>query len=383
MANPLPDIGRYCDLNGVEERTDIGLATDLRRPEFRRETFLIFFETHLLHRSHPGCVYFLLPALADRLGLDPDQRMYLAYLTGNTQNVVMSWLILSRYPTPRHFIESDGAAWFNREWDRFQFDTDRRHQKRDLCSNLAWYVREVGHHPCEYFTALAGEGFQDTWRHIRENFPTFGRLSAFSFSEYLRVLGIGVECDDLFLADIQGSMSHRNGLAKVLGRDDLDFVNKDPTYSVAQLDWLKEEAELLLAESQKRFRDRDFFSDVGYFTLESALCTYKSWSRPNRRYPNVYADMFHDRIRWAEAKWPEVNFDMFWDIRREALPQPLRLEDNPRDVGVKPLKQNFYRVNGRAPMLGYDHPLLWSDYDTLVQEMTGEEWHARTQAGVL
>ena len=75
MASPLPDIGRYCDLNRVDERIDIGLDTDLRRPEFRRETFLLFFESHLLHRSHPGCVYFLLPALAARLGLDPDQRM--------------------------------------------------------------------------------------------------------------------------------------------------------------------------------------------------------------------------------------------------------------------------------------------------------------------
>ena len=66
MSNPLPDIGRYSDLYGVKERIDIGLDTDLRRPEFRRETFLLFFETHLLHRTHPGCIYFLLPALADR-----------------------------------------------------------------------------------------------------------------------------------------------------------------------------------------------------------------------------------------------------------------------------------------------------------------------------
>jgi hypothetical protein len=32
-------------------------------------------------------------------------------------------------------------------------------------------------------------------------------------------------------------------------------------------------------------------------------CTYKSWHRPNRRYPGVYLDMFHDRIKNAETTW--------------------------------------------------------------------------------
>jgi hypothetical protein len=376
LSNPLPDIGRFTDLNGSEEQQDIGLSTDLRLPQYRRETFLLFYENHLAHRSHPGCVYFLLPALVDRLNLDLDQRMYLAYLNGCTQNPVTSWLILSRYPTPEAFLK-EGVDWFNGEWARFQFDTDRRYQKKDLCAGLKWYVDAVGAHPWEYFTALAAQGFQDTWKFVRANVPSFGRLATYSYLEYTHILGLDLTCDSLFLEDMSGSMSHRNGIARVLGRDDLDFVDKKPHYASGQLEWLQEEAELLLAESQKRFKNRDFFRDVNYFTLESALCTYKSWHRPNRRYANVYSDMLHGRIEWAEAKWPELDFGIFWDIRREALPAPLRLEDNPRDVGCKPSKQNFYRLTGRPVMLGYDHQVLWSDYDTMVQGMTGEEWHQK------
>ena len=39
--------------------------------------------------------------------------------------------------------------------------------------------------------------------------------------------------------------------------------------------------------------------------------------------------MFHDRIKKAEAAWPEENFGLFWEARRQWLPEYLRLEDNP------------------------------------------------------
>jgi hypothetical protein len=377
LSNPRPEIGRFCDLEEVEERSDITLETDLRKPEYRRETFLRFYEAHLKWRAHPGIVYALFPALTRRLELNQDQQMYLAYLNGNTQNPVMSYIILSKYPTPEAFVNGDGDVWFNKEWARFQFDTDRRYQKRDLVKNLKWYVGETKHHQWDYFEGLASLGFQEAWKYIRKHFPTFGRLSAFSYMEYLRIMGVSIECDDLFLEDMEGSRSHRNGLAKVLGRDDLDFADKKikPTYALGQLDWLKEEAELLLAEAQKRFRGRDFYEDTGNFSMESTLCTYKSWHRENRRYANVYSDMLHDRIIWAEAKWPEVDFSIFWDIRREALPAPFRLEDNPRDVGVKSQKQNVYRLTGRPVMLGYVWEEMWSSYETMVTGQTAEEWH--------
>src|SRR3546814_10020322 len=69
--------------------------------------------------------------------------------------------------------------------------------------------------------------------------------------------------------------------------------------------------------------------DVTRLTLESALCTYKSWHKPNRRYPNVYADMAYLRIRKAESRFGP-RFGPLWSIRREALPSWARLESTPR-----------------------------------------------------
>ena len=92
------------------------------------------------------------------------------------------------------------------------------------------------------------------------------------------------------------------------------------------------------------------------------LCTYKSWHRPNRRYPGVYLDMFHDRIKKAETTWPEEDFGLFWDARKTYLPAHLRLEDNPHDVGVKPEKQNHYRLTGQVIAMDCDWPCFRNDY---------------------
>ena len=366
-------IGRTTELCLLDERSDITLTTDLRQPQYRREVFLRFYEFHLRYRAHPGCVYYIMPALVDRLDMSQEEKLWFAYINGNSQNPVMTYLIFNKYRSADDFLYFGGAEWFNSKWDRWGWDTDRRYQKKDFPKNVEWYAGMGAAEPV--FEELAGDTFQHAWKSVRK-FPTFGRLSAFSYMEYLRIMGVPLDCNDLFLEDMDGSRSHRNGLAKVLGRDDLDFADKKvkPTYALGQLDWLKEEAELLLAESQKRFKGRDFSHDVTYFTLESTFCTYKSWHRENRRYANVYNDMLHDRIRWAEAKWPEVDFSIFWDIRRQVLPKPLRLEDNPGDVGVKPEKQNHYRETGRTPMLGYLFPEMWSEYDTKVQGKSQEEW---------
>jgi len=130
--------------------------------------------------------------------------------------------------------------------------------------------------------------------------------------------------------------------------------------------WLKEEGARLLEEAKQRAQGKPYSYDVSYFTLESALCTYKSWHRPNRRFPNVYADMFHDRIKKAESHWPGRDFGEFWAARRECLPEHLRLEDNPADVGVKPIKQNHYRETGQIIMMDREWLCFKNDYNDKV-----------------
>ena len=362
-------LGRRCALDGEAEVSALRAGLDFRLPRYRREVFLRFYEFHLRHRAHPGCVYYLLPWLGDHLGLDQEQRLWLAFLNGNTQNPVTSYLIFRRYPNPAHVDLADLEAWCGREWARLAFDTDRRYQKKYLPQAARAYLSWAQGDQAGRLAALAGSpsrgaNFRPLWAWA-SRLPGFGRLATFSYLEYLRITGVPVDCDDLLLGDHDGSRSHRNGLCKVLGRDDLDWHDGNPgfdgVYPPHVLAWLGREAELLLGEARARAAGQPWAGDVDYFTLESTLCTYKGWHRVDRRYPNVYNDMLHGRILQAERLWGE-RMGLFWEARRACLPAALRCEDNPRLGGLCPPKQNHYRLTGEVIVMDLDWPCFANSY---------------------
>jgi hypothetical protein len=355
---------------------DLPVGADFREPKYRREVFLRFYEFHLKYRSHPGCVYYLMPWLAAQGEWDMEKKLWFAFLNGNTQNPVTSYIIFTQFPALplddfAHFEE-----WFHSPeiYSRLAWDTDRRYHRKSFIDACAHYIKLVASVGCQYdyFMGLFGddeyENFRAAWKVVRDKFYTFGRLSAFSYLEYLRIMGLPLNCDQLFLDDMKGSMSHRNGLCKVLGRDDLDWHKSNPSfdgrYSPELLALLEATGAELLAEARHRAVNTEWARDTNYFTLESALCTYKSWHRPNRRYPNVYNDMLFSRINSAQGRWPHEPLDTFWEARRTLLPANLRLEDNPKDVGVHPFKQNHYLQTGEVIMMERDWDCFANGYSS-------------------
>jgi hypothetical protein len=157
----------------------------------------------------------------------------------------------------------------------------------------------------------------------------------------------------------------------VSGRDDLDHHASNPSfdgrYTGQDLEYLAQVGDALLLEAQTRAEGKPYARFVNRLTLESALCTYKSFHRPNRRYPNVYADMMYDRIMASRGVATDADLDLFWEIRAERLPVELRLEDNLGDPGCVALKQNWYRETGRLPMMSGEYADMRCDFDDLVQ----------------
>lgn len=370
-------IGRWATLNKVPEVKKLPSGVDFRQPQYRREVFLRFYEFHLENKSHPGAVYYAMPWLIKKQKLDPEQMLWMAFINGNTQNIVTTWTILKRFPYLNAANISKLATWFNKNYDNLPWDTDRRYHKKDFIKAITSYHKLVGSSQWQYFRELKGpteeDTFQKVWKAIRNDFYTFGRLSTFSYTEYLRIVGIPLQCDQLFLEDMSGSKSHRNGLAKVLGRDDLDWYRETTfvgDYAPAQIPWLKIEAKTLLEDARKRTAANATinYRDVNYFTLESIFCTYKSWHRKNRRYPNVYNDMFYNRLKKAEAfGWPE-EAALFWKCRTECVKPWLRLECCPNDPGLVPEKQNHYRLTGQVIMMSKRWPEFTNPFDKKIWE---------------
>lgn len=369
-----PKQPRIIGRKALEEVSALKVGMDFRRPEYRREVFLRFYEFHLENRSHPGCVYYVMPWLVKTHVLTAEEKLWLAFLNGNTQNIVTSWEIFKRFPN----CSTVGLkAWFDKNYAKLAWDTDRRYHKKDFVKAVECYEGLVGGSQKDFFGRSAGiseeKRFNVLWDVLRQDFYTFGRLSAFSYSEYLRIMGLSINCPTLFLRDLDGSRSHRNGLAKVLGRDDMDWFREtgfDGKYTEEEFLWLEAEGEFLLKEAQIRTKKNKKIDprEVNYFTLESALCTYKSWHRKNRRYANVYQDMFYERIKKAEENWGKEAVKQFWDCREDCQPKHLLLEFCPKDPGLVPEKQNWYRMTGQVIMMSkhwecFDNPFdrnIWS-----------------------
>jgi len=331
--------------------------TDWRLPENRREAFQRFYSFHLKYQSHPGLVYSFLPGIAEAYELDEDQRAWLAWLNGNTQNPVMSMLLLDAAPTHKDW--ECAVAFWNQHFKLMDFDTDRRHQKSKFGIATARWAEMVGPHPAAGWQNAAIMGWEDTWRYANEQ-PFMGRLSAWSMTEYARIL-LGNEIPDAgtwMFNDVSGSRSHRNGTAVVAGYDATYWEAEVPKV-LGIVGELEAFADSLLAEAIER---NPSSPDVGRLTMESALCTYKSWHKPNRRYPNVYSDMAYLRLKKAEARFGK-RFELLWQIRHDSLPYYLRLEDMPDDPGLTAVKQNHYLQTGEVIMMDRDFPDMESEFN--------------------
>ncbi|NDC48641.1 MAG: hypothetical protein EBZ61_06135 [Micrococcales bacterium] len=302
---------------------------DYRLLENRRGYFDKLYGLNLTHGIMPGLVYLYMPELAQRYGWDAEQRLWFAFLNGMTQNPITSLRLFTRLPSvpPARAALTGFEKWFNDEWDTLQFDTDRRYQKKETVQAIKTYAELVAEHGSQV-NMLTGP-YDQLWDLVRNRYFSFGRLSSFSYLEYVFLNGYGADCDDLLFSDKSGSRSHRNGMLFLLGRDELVWDKRannefDGNYDNfgKMCSWLNGQAENILFEFSEQNQDIQY---VSYFTLESNLCTFKNHFF-GRRYPGVYADMAQERIEWADARGQQTFTEVFKDIRAEGLPDWLRAE---------------------------------------------------------
>jgi hypothetical protein len=341
-------------------------GTDLRLPAHRRELFLRFYAWSLLHQSFPGGVHYVLPHVARELDLTYEQRCWLAFLNGNTQNPVTSLLLFQAAPDVS--LAEHAVSFWEQYYPALQWDTDRRYHKSKFGEAVAAYVQLD-----RWGSQLAWQdrSWDECWQRASE-VPYMGRLSTWSYLEYLKILGLGVpDADTLKLEDFSGSRSHRNGLCLVTGHDDWigdkQLGRYDGPWTEGMLMHLAVQGMKLREDAWHRVRllggdtERSHRA-LGYLSLESALCTFKSWHKRNRRYPGCYNDMLYDRIRHGEINFGH-RFGLLWDARRAALPSRLLLEDNPGDPGCVPVKQNWFLDHGEVINMTTEWPDLTNGFE--------------------
>ena len=91
-------IGRYSELNNIKEVENLEVGMDFRKPEYRREVFKRLYEFNLKYNAHAGFVYGAFPYLNEKLKLDEEQKLWLGFINGCSQNIVTSWIIFQEFP---------------------------------------------------------------------------------------------------------------------------------------------------------------------------------------------------------------------------------------------------------------------------------------------
>lgn len=309
--------------------------TDYRLRENRLAYFTALYELNLEHRIMPGLVYLYLPALAALYDWDDEQKLWFCFLNGMTQNPITSLVMMERLPeVPGPGQDPQGFQdWFDENWDRLQFDTDRRYQKKDTPAAIQDYARRVraaGSQTLLY----KGQDYASCWS-VASKFLSFGRLATFSYLEYVYLSGFGADCDNLMFGDKSGSRSHRNGMLLLHGHDHLVWdkrADNGCTGAYKNLPAMAKEMDVAAGRFLEEFMtehqdDPALVEHAGNFTLESNLCTFKNHFY-GRRYPGVYADMAWERILWAEEHGWRDQARVFREIREESLPTWLRMESD-------------------------------------------------------
>jgi len=304
---------------------------DYRLKENRLEYFTALYKMNLEHGVMPGLVYLYMPELAERFMWDDEEKLWFATINGFTQNPITSFRIMGQLPEcpPAGAALSKFDAWFNDNWETLQFDSDRLKNKRNTVAGIKSYAQLVSEHGgLQALLWHPEQSYAEAWGKAN-SVHSFGRLSTFSYLEYVRIMGFGAQCTDLMFEDFDGSRSHRNGALFLQGADNLVFDKRSGNEFNGKYDNFKPMCEWLTGQSNEFLRGfakaNPDTPDIGYFTLESQYCQFKNGFF-KRRYPGVYSDMAWDRIKWYDERGFTSDTSPFKQIREDRLPEWLREE---------------------------------------------------------
>jgi len=304
------------------------MSKDYRLPENRRDYFDRLYRLNLDEKIMPGLVYLYMPALKHHFGWGAEEALWFAFINGMTQNPLTSLRIFKQQP--ELVYKPVFKEWFDANWESLQFDTDRRYQKKDTPEAMRQYSALVKEHGSQE-KMLLNRPFSDIWQLVTKRYLSFGRLAAWSYLEYVNIMGGGEDASDLMLHDKSGSKSHRNGLLLLFGLDSYVWDKRLPNGFDGKYEDFSGLCKTLENKAGEIVQQT---TGASRFTLESNCCTFKNHFF-GRRYPGVYADMAYDRLKRYEQKiGSDDNTRLIWSIR-ESLPGWLRLENSDDGLTLK------------------------------------------------
>lgn len=325
------------------------MSLDYRDKENRLDSFKKYWAFMLATEDYDPA-YYTMNYLKKRFNMSIEQTLWFCWLYGFIYNTGTAWVVMNKFPEYLSVNIDSLKDWENDNYKNLIFEVDTRHKKGKIHIAFEYYKDTVGESQYEFFKKVCcssdkKENFRKLWN-IVINWKLFGRYSAYFYIETLqKVAGLPIECDSLMLRD-SGSKSHRNGLCYVLGKDEWQLGSKFSEfkgYTSEQFEYLEEEADKIMnqmIEEYPKLRDK-----IEYFTFETVLCAYKGFFR-GKRYPGFYLDRDAQQIKKISEKWPSIDWNVFWECRKENLIPELCCE-NYGIYSPDPNKQKEFMKSGK------------------------------------
>lgn len=319
---------------------------DYRLKENRKEYFEKLYSMNLEYRVMPGLVYLYFPEISRLNNLTNEQKLWFATINGFTQSPITTNIIFNELPdVPTRSELKKFSNWFNDNWTKLHFDADRLKNKRNTIKGIESYIDLVEEYGNQVNLWDSKNSYSELWSRANKIY-SMGRLSCFSYLEYIKIMGYGTDCDDLMFYDLNGSRSHRNGWLFFTGRDNEVFDKRIDNSATGKYEpsflteTLPEEAKLFL----KEYNTRHNFDHANNYTLESQCCQFKNGFF-GRRYPGVYSDMAYDRIKFYDNLGMSSETKLFKDIRLNNLPEWL-LEEKEKQPVCRRYKATLFKETG-------------------------------------
>lgn len=293
---------------------------DYRLRENRREGFIRWYAWSLKFKDCDPAVW-VTNYLNRRYQHNDEQRLWFCWLYGNTYHLPTAWILLNEFPDFELATTDRITEWNTENYKRLRYQTDTKWNKGHLPAMFESYQRFIGNNTQrEKLNSLCGNtpenSFDNLWNEMKSNLYKFGRYSTWFYLQHLKnTANVNLEPTNLMLNDYSGSRSHRNGLLLALGLDN----QVDKKLTQIESNSLETEAKYILEETKSRFPYLN--PNISFFTLETALCSFKKLFRTHHgRYLSYYLDRQCEEIQQVENdNWNGIDWNVLWDSRNESL----------------------------------------------------------------
>ena len=274
---------------------------DLIPVEYRGSEGLIKWCRDSLDASDCDPSMWMFNRLHERYEPNIEQKLWLAWLYGNSYWAPTAWVIFQEFPDQDLVDPQRLDNWHSKNWRKLRYQTDCKWSKGHLPKMYE-----------SYHNWLDGRLQQDLitndYEHMQQESQKwfkFGRYSSFFYLQTVsETCGYTFDASNLLLSDHNGSRSHRNGLLISMGNfDGIDARFDDAGY-----------------RDLERY-GRQIKDEVGCsnFQLETMLCSYKKLAREKQsRYIGYYTDRQKEEIdKTASDGWNGIDWSPWFDARKD------------------------------------------------------------------